>query len=106
MWILGVSVADSLETLGVDLRTQTKRLEAKETKVPCEVLAHLEEQRFPEKLHEDWCEEAVANGPGPRESVGRASRLYCAHIEVKIEEADGSSSRQERLGIAFVVSWS
>ena len=46
-----VTVADSGETLGVDLRTRVNNLGAKETsekeKVQSEILAHQEEQGFP-----------------------------------------------------------
>ena len=44
----GVSVATSVETLGVDLRTQTmKQREKKE--VRCEILAHEEKSGLPEE---------------------------------------------------------
>ena len=70
----GQRMADSVQTLGVDSKTQTEWLGAKEKarrkKVQGEVLAHWEEQGLPEKLHEDRGEKAVENGPGPREPVG------------------------------------
>ena len=94
-------LADRVETLGVGLRTRVKRLGAKEKsekeKVQGEVLAHLEEQRLSEKLHEDRCEKAVEIGVGFRESVERKCSGYCAHIMVKLEETDGSSCSQNQV---------
>ena len=79
--------------------------EIEEEKEQCEVLAHQEEQNLPEKLHEERGEEAVENLLGPRKSVDRASRGYCAHREVKIEEADGGSTRARRNRFRFPCSW-
>ena len=39
--------------------------------VRCEVLQCQEESRLSEELNEVWCEEAVEDGPGPCESVGK-----------------------------------
>ena len=63
----------------MDLRTRTQQLEAKETtrRKTFDVRFSFcwEELRFPEELHEDWCEEVVEDGFGPCESVERAERL-------------------------------
>ena len=42
--------------------------EGKKKKVRCEILAHQENSGLPEKLHEDWCERAVEDRFGSRES--------------------------------------
>ena len=48
-------MADSVETLGVDLRTR----ESEEEKVQCKVLNHKEEYSISKALHEYWCQEVV-----------------------------------------------
>ena len=77
----GIGLATSIETLGVDLRTRTKQLEAKEKarRKKCEVrLTLIRKNRVFQQRHEDWCEEVAEEGFGPCESVeGKqwASRL-------------------------------
>ena len=56
-----------------------------------------------ERIHEDWCEKAVEDGFGSRESVERRSRGHRAYRKVAIEEADGSSSWQGEVDTAFLV---
>ena len=55
----GVTVADSVETLGVNLRTRVKRLgvQEKREEVQSEFLAHQEESSFPKELHESLGQE-------------------------------------------------
>ena len=52
----GVTMVDSVETLGVDLRTSVKRLgpkkKSKKEEVQGEILAYQEEQGLPAELHE------------------------------------------------------
>ena len=93
-----VGLATSVETQGVDLRTRTKQLGAKERarRKKCGV-------RFSHGQEESGCsEELYEGGLGTRESVERTGRGHCARREVEVEEADGGSSGQERIG--FVVS--
>ena len=72
----GVSVADSVETLGVDLRTPTKQLGTKgkseKEQMQCDIHAHQEKSDLPEKSYEDWCETAVEDGIASRESGRQA----------------------------------
>ena len=66
-----------VETLGVDLRTRSKQLEAKEKEqVRREVFHSEEESRFSEDLHDDWCEKIVEDRLGLCESVVRTSGGY------------------------------
>ena len=67
-----------------------------------ETLAHQEESSFPEELHEGRGEEVVKNVCGSRESVVSACSGNCFHRRVKLEEAEGSSSRQK--GVDFALS--
>ena len=57
----GVTMADSVETLGVDLRTRVKNLRAKrksgKKEVHSEILAYLAKQSLPEELHEGGSQE-------------------------------------------------
>ena len=59
-------LAIRVETLGVDLRTRTKQLGAKEKarRNTCDVWFSIARRTrvVPEELHEDWCEEAVEEG--------------------------------------------
>ena len=50
---------------------------------------------------EDWCEEAVEDGPGSCECLGATSRWQLGHRKVEVEAADGSSSRQELVGVVI-----
>ena len=80
-------MAESVETLVVDLRTQTKQLGAKETarRVMSNVRFSLED--LSEKDVEDW--------PNSCESAEETSGECCAHGKAKIEEAVGGSSRKK-----------
>ena len=93
----GVVRTTSVGALGVDLRTNTKHSGTKEKarrKVRCEILAHQEKSNLPENFNEDWCEKAVGNGFGSRESVARTSRWHRAHRKAEVEEANGSSRKE------------
>ena len=70
----------------------------------CEVLAFQEKSGLAGKLHEDWCEELVEDGLGPCWSMERSSRCQRANRKADIEEAEGSSSRQEGVGIGLSLS--
>ena len=100
----GVGLASNVDTCGVDLRTRTRQLGAKEKarRKKCEVLICQMEPRLLEELHEEWCEELAeeklcfARVRGGGQAVG----IY-AYRKVEIEKADGGSSRQERVGVAI-----
>ena len=70
----GVILADSVETLGVDLRTRLKRLGAKEKSeeevVQGEVLAHKEEECISKELHESGCQEVATCGYDASKDLG------------------------------------
>ena len=65
----GVMEADSVETLGVDLRTRVKRLGAKEKarrkRCKSEILAHQEEQSLPKEPHEGGVKKLSRKGMVP-----------------------------------------
>ena len=100
-----VVLATNVETLGVDGRTRTKQLGAKEKarRKKCDV-------RFPifkrngefQKIYGNWSEEVVEDGFGSCDRTGRTSRWLRAFRNADIEEADGSSSRKG--GVGFVIS--
>ena len=68
--------------------------EGEKKEVRCEILAHQEKSNLPEKFNEDWCDKAVGNGFGSRESVARTSRWHRAHRKAEVEEANGSSRKE------------
>ena len=74
-----VGLATSVKTLGVDLRTTTKRLGAKEKarRKKCDVWFSFfqEESRFPHELHEDWCEDVASDEFGSVQEDGEGKRL-------------------------------
>ena len=92
------TVEKSVETLGVDLGTQTKQLGTKEKarRKKCNVrLPLIKKNRiFQKKQNESRCEKAVEDWLGSCESVGRTSGRCCAHRKANIEEADAGSSRE------------
>ena len=56
---------------------------------------------FTETLHDDGCEQVAENGLGLCESVVRSGRWHLAYRRIEVEEADGSSSRQERVCVVI-----
>ena len=59
-----------------------------------------------EELREVWCGEVAADGPWFLRESGEASHGHCAHRKiVVVGEADGGSSRQNRIGLVFSSSW-
>ena len=69
-------MADSVKTLGVDLRTRVKRLRVKEKarrkKCRGEILAHQEERGLPKKLHEGGGHEVATCRHGASKNVESA----------------------------------
>ena len=70
----GVTVADRVETLGVDLETRVKRLGVKEKndkeEVQGEILAHQEEQGLPKELDEGAVKKLLRAGMVPARTWG------------------------------------
>ena len=88
----GVTLAHSVQTLGVDLRTRVKRLGAKEKtegEVQREVLNHKEEQSISKELHESGGQEVVMRGYDASKDLGSPCGGDVSHGEVKIKEANG-----------------
>ena len=65
----GVTMADRVETLGVDLRTKIERFE-----VQGEVLATWKEQSLSDKLHVDRVRKLLRTGLGPSRASGAQAR--------------------------------
>ena len=70
----GVTMADSVETLGVELRTRVNKLGAKgkarRKEVQSEILAHQEEQGLPKELHEGGVRKSPRSGMMPARTWG------------------------------------
>ena len=93
----GVTLADSVETLGVDLRTRVKsKRKNEEEEVQGEILDHHVEQGLPAELHEGGSQEVVTSGYDPSKVLGSPRSGDASHGKVGTEETDGSSSRQKK----------
>ena len=82
-------MADSVETLGVDLRTRLKQ-KKKQERVRFSLLK--KNKAFHKNFFEGGGEEVAEDGPGASESVGSACSGNGAHREVKIEKESTSLS--------------
>ena len=96
---------DSVETLGVDLRTRIKRLGAKEQarKRSAKYLEYKEEQGLPKEQHEGGRQKVVLDGHGASKDLGSPCSGDGSHGKVDIEETDGSSSRQKEHDFTVLV---
>ena len=78
----GVTLANSVETLGVDLRTRVNNLCATEKarrKVQSEVLDYQEEQGVPKELHEGGCQEVASCRHDASKNVEGACNRHGSH---------------------------
>ena len=102
-------MTESAGMLGVDLRTQTKELGAKEKakkeEVRCEILACHENSGLAEELHEDWCERAVEDRFDPRKNMRTTSRWHRAHGEVEIGKSRWQQQQPNGNRYRFRYSW-
>ena len=93
----GVTMTDSVDTLGVDLRTRVKRLGAKEKarRKKCRVRFSLikKNEAFSKELHESGCQKVAMCGFDASKDLETACSVDGSHGEVEIEEADGSNCR-------------
>ena len=100
----GVTMEDSVETLGMDSGKRVKRLGAKEKsrRKKCKVtfFDHQEEQGLPKELHEDGGQEVVTSGYGVSEDVESACSGFSPFRKIEIEEAAGSSNGQKEYILA------
>ena len=83
----GVTLADSVETLGVDLRTKVK---SEEEEMQGEVFTRKEKEGIPKELHEGGRQEVAACRHDASKDVVSACSRDGSHGKVKIEETDGS----------------
>ena len=95
----GVEMADSVETLGVDLTRQTKQLGAKE--VRCEVLAHQEKLGLPENYLRTGVRKLLRTVSVPARAWRGQAVCVAPTERFKIEEADGGSSKQKGIDNVF-----
>ena len=94
----GVTLADSVETLGVDLRTRVKRLGANEQarRRKCKVrLSFIQKNEVFQKKNEGVGQEGVTSGTGASKDLVSACSRFGSYRTIEIEEADGSSSGQK-----------
>ena len=96
----GVTLTDSVETLGVDLRTRVKRLGAKEKREEKKCLVRFSIIKNNKAFQKNYMK---VGGYGASESV-EAHAVAMAPIErLKIEETNGSGSGQKEYNFAFLV---
>ena len=102
-----MTLADNVETLGVDLSTRGQEVGSKskseKKEVQNEILAHQEEQSLPEDLREGGCQEVVTSRHGANNDLGSSCSGNSSHGNVKIEETDGSSSEQKEHDLPVLV---
>ena len=98
----GVGLADSVDMSGVDLSMRKKQLGAKEKarRRICDLRFYI--ARRNRVFQTNLFDEDVFS---PCESVERASCQHFAHRNAEVEAADGSSSRQERVGFMNRMIW-
>ena len=89
---VGVTLADSMETLEVDL-TGSKS-DSEEEKVQCEVLSQEEESSISKELHESGYQEVVTCRCDASKDLGSPCSGDDSNGEVNIEETHGGGSRQ------------
>ena len=101
----GVTLADSVETLGVDLRTRVKRLGAKEkaSRKTCKVRLSLikKNKAFQKKLHESGCQEVATCMYDASKDLESPCSGDGSHGEVEIEETDGSSRQKSATSLSL-----
>ena len=91
----GVTMADSMETLGVDLRRRIKKLGAEEqARRQVEILDYQEES-FSTELHESGSQECATSGHDASKNLESTCSGFGPYRKIEIEKADGSSSRQK-----------
>ena len=88
-------MADSVETLGVDLRTRIKNWSERKSekeKVQSEILADQEEQGLPKELHEGRSQEVATCGHDASKDLGSPRSGDGSHGEVEIENSTPHTS--------------
>ena len=104
----GVTLADSVETLGVDLRTRVKRLGAKEkaTRKKCKLMFSIIKKNkvFQKNYMKVGVKKLLRAGMMPARTW-RVHAVEMAPRGVKIEETDGSCCGQKRARPPFPCSW-
>ena len=104
----GVTLAKSVETLGVDLRAKVEKVGAKEKskeeEVQGEVLTYKEEQSIPKELHESWCPRSCCcERYDASKGLGDSMRGDVSHGEETKKETDGSGCGQKRYDLPVFV---
>ena len=93
----GVTLADSVETLGVDSRTRVKRLGAKEKarRKKCKVrFSIIKKNEAFQKSYMKVCARKLLRAAWCQQELGEYMQSVCFLKKSEIEEVDGSSSRQ------------
>ena len=104
---LGVTMADSVDTLGVDLGTRVMKLGAKEKarRKKCRVRFPLikKNEAFQKSYMKVGVKEAVESVHGASKDLGSSCSGDGSHREVEIEETDGGGSRQKEYDFIVLV---
>ena len=88
-------MADTVETLGVDLRTRVKNWSERKSekeKVQSEILADQEEQGLPKELHEGRGQKVPTCGHDASKDLGSPRSGDGSHGEVEIENSTPHTS--------------
>ena len=103
----GVTLADSVETLGVDLRSRVTRLGAKEKarRRKCKVRFSTvkKNKAFQKELHESGGQEVATRRHGASKDLVSPCGWDASRWEAEIEETDGGGSGQEEYNLAVLV---
>ena len=103
----GVTMADSVETLGVDLRTGVKKLGVKEKarRKKCKVRFSLIKKRktFQKRYMKVGVKNDASCGNGASKDVESACGRYGSYGKIEIEEANGSGSGQKKYNLVVPV---
>ena len=101
-----VTLANSVETLGVDLKTRVKRLGAKEKarRKKCKVrFTPIKKNKAIQKFHSSVCQEVVTCGYDASKDLRSPCSGDVSYGEVLIKEAKGSCCGQKEFDLLFFV---
>ena len=93
-----MTLADSVETLGVDLRTRVNRLGAREKarRTKCKVSFSIIKKNKAFRKIESGCQEVATCRHDAIKDLGSPCGWDVSHGEVKIEETDGNCRRKKK----------
>ena len=105
----GVTMAESVETLGVDLRTRVKKLGAKEQarRKKCKLRFSIikKNEAFQKNYMKVGVKKLSTSGHGTSKNLGSSCSGDSSNGKILIEETDGSSSGRKRVRPLCPCSW-